>query len=361
MKGTTNAVGMRLTAVLAALFLCVAPAFMPAQRRPAERRAAPHYSAPKAGQGARMRQQQRMNRQPARQNGQFQRQYEGQGGQFQRQPGLFQRQPSQFDQPNRQYQGGNQGEYRTAPAERPYANPEVSRPAFPDGAARDGAYSGVNRTAGEAYAAENYQHRENAGGNRPAQGANRAQPAPANRPAQRPANRPAQPPAAANRYAAPPQRYAAPPQRYAAPPGHLGDWLNQHRNLPVQDQERLLRNSPSFDRLPPDQQQRLVQQLHHLNEMPEPERQRRLAWGEAIERMSPQDRANLNNASRQFADLPPGRKAVVKQAFQDLRTVPVDQRQTVLNSARYQNNFSPQERDILNNFLKVEPYQQPAR
>src|ERR1700722_4488428 len=26
----------------------------------------------------------------------------------------------------------------------------------------------------------------------------------------------------------------------AANPGHLGDWLNQHRNLPVQDQERLL-------------------------------------------------------------------------------------------------------------------------
>ncbi len=361
MKGTTNAVGMRLTALLAALSLCLAPAVMPAQRRPAERRAAPaapRYSAPRADEGARMRQQQRMNRQQARQNGQYQRQYQGQGGQFQRQPSPLQRQPSQFEQPNRQYQGGNQGEYRAAPAERPYANPEVTRPALPDDAARDGAYSGVNRPSGEAYAAVNNQRGANAEGNRSAQGANRAQPAPASRPAQPPANRPAQPPAAANRYAAP-QRYAAP--RYTAPPGHLGDWLNQHRNLPVQDQERLLRNSPSFNRLPQDQQQRLVQQLHRLNQMPEPERQRRLAWGEAIEHMSPQDRTNLNNASRQFADLPPGRKAMVKQAFQDLRTVPADQRQTVLNSARYQNNFSPQERDILNNFLKVEPYQQPAR
>ena len=36
----------------------------------------------------------------------------------------------------------------------------------------------------------------------------------------------------------------------AAPPGHLGDWLNQHQGLPVQDQERLLRNDPSFNRLP---------------------------------------------------------------------------------------------------------------
>ena len=37
----------------------------------------------------------------------------------------------------------------------------------------------------------------------------------------------------------------------AAPPGHLGDWLNQHQGLPVQEQERLLRNDPSFNRLPP--------------------------------------------------------------------------------------------------------------
>ncbi|MGA9062219.1 MAG: hypothetical protein WB341_11200, partial [Terracidiphilus sp.] len=32
----------------------------------------------------------------------------------------------------------------------------------------------------------------------------------------------------------------------ASPPGHLGDWLNRHQSLPVQDQERLLRNDPSF-------------------------------------------------------------------------------------------------------------------
>ena len=43
-----------------------------------------------------------------------------------------------------------------------------------------------------------------------------------------------------------------------APPGHLGDWLNQHRNLPVQEQERMLRGDPSFRRLPPAEQQRVV-------------------------------------------------------------------------------------------------------
>ena len=45
------------------------------------------------------------------------------------------------------------------------------------------------------------------------------------------------------------------------PPGHLGDWLNQHRNLPVQDQERMLRSDPGFNRLPAQEQQRLVNRL----------------------------------------------------------------------------------------------------
>ena len=62
--------------------------------------------------------------------------------------------------------------------------------------------------------------------------------------------------------------YGAQVRPYAgvAPAGHLGDWLNQHRNLPAQEQERVLRSDPSFGRLPPGEQDRLVQQLHHVNQ-----------------------------------------------------------------------------------------------
>ena len=49
----------------------------------------------------------------------------------------------------------------------------------------------------------------------------------------------------------------------------------------------------------------------------------------------------------------------MKNAFHDLSAVPPDQRQTVLNSARYQNQFSPEERGILSNMLRVEPYEPP--
>jgi phage-related protein len=140
----------------------------------------------------------------------------------------------------------------------------------------------------------------------------------------------------------------------------LGEWLNQRRNLPAQEQERMLRGDPNFRRLPPADQQRVVQQLHQVNQMSEEQRQRRLARAELIEHLPPQEQMRINLSARRWATLPAGRQAMMKRAFQDLRAVPLDQRPMVLNSARYQGVFTPEERGILSDLLRVEPYQ-PAR
>jgi phage-related protein len=141
------------------------------------------------------------------------------------------------------------------------------------------------------------------------------------------------------------------------PSSHLGAWLDEHRNLPAPEQERVLRGDPSFMRLPPIEQQRLVEQLHKVNEMSEDQRQRRLARNDMLERLSPQERMQVDNSRRRWATLPPERQALMKNAFHDLRAVPLDQRRTVLNSSRYQGAFTPEERGILADFLRVEPYQ----
>jgi hypothetical protein len=122
----------------------------------------------------------------------------------------------------------------------------------------------------------------------------------------------------------------------------------------------VLRGDPSFHRLPATEQQRVIQQLHEVDRLPEPEQQRRLGRAEMIERLSPQERMQINLSARRWAALPPDRQAIVKRAFQDLRRVPLEQRQTVLDSSRYQGVFSPEERGILSDLLRVEPYQ-PAR
>jgi len=122
----------------------------------------------------------------------------------------------------------------------------------------------------------------------------------------------------------------------------------------------MVRGDPTFNRLGPADQQRVMQQLHQVNQMPEEARERRLARAEMIEHLSPQERMQINVSNRRWASLPPDRQALMKNAFRDLRAVPLDQRQTVLNSSRYQGVFSPDERGILSDFLRVEPYQ-PAR
>lgn len=153
--------------------------------------------------------------------------------------------------------------------------------------------------------------------------------------------------------------YPGTAQQLYAPPGHLGAWLNNHRNLPVQDQERMLRTDPSFNRLPQGEQQRVVNQLQQVNRLPNAQLERRLARAENLERLSPEQRAQVAQSTRRYATLAPDRRAMVSNAFRDLRAVPPDQRSIVLGSSRYQGQFSPEERGILSNMLRVEPYAPP--
>jgi hypothetical protein len=97
-----------------------------------------------------------------------------------------------------------------------------------------------------------------------------------------------------------------------------------------------------------------------VDQLTEEQRQRRLARNEIIQRLSPPERMRINNSARRWTELPTQRQAMMKNTFRDLRAVPPDQRQTVLNSARYQSAFTPEERGLLSDMLRVEPYQ-PAR
>lgn len=144
------------------------------------------------------------------------------------------------------------------------------------------------------------------------------------------------------------------------PPGHLQSWLDAHRNMPLQRQEQLLRSDPSFQHLLPGEQQRLLQQLRDVDRLTDQQRQRRLARAENLERLSPEERMRVNRSAREWTTLPPQRQAVMKDAFHALRAVPPDQREIVLNSQRYRDQFTPQERGILTELLKVEPYEPPT-
>ena len=75
------------------------------------------------------------------------------------------------------------------------------------------------------------------------------------------------------------QPWGGQPQSYRTPTesSTLGAWMEQHRNMPVHEQERQLKADPSFNRLNSGTQQRLLQQLHQMNAMSPEQQQRRAA------------------------------------------------------------------------------------
>jgi hypothetical protein len=106
------------------------------------------------------------------------------------------------------------------------------------------------------------------------------------------------------------------------PPGtptqghHSGQWLSQHRDLPADQQKRLLESDPQFRSLPQSRQQQLQERL----------------------------RGQLNNNMQQ---LPPERRQAVENAIRALRGMPPDARQRAIDSGRF-DQFSEQERGLLN-------------
>lgn len=138
---------------------------------------------------------------------------------------------------------------------------------------------------------------------------------------------------------------------------HLGTWLQRHGNLTPEQQERALESEPGFNRLAPETQQRLVDRLRQLNRMPPNQRQRMVDRIEAMEHLTPQMRQQVRASFQAFHALPVDRQRLMKKAFRDLRDSPPEQRTAMMGSSQFQDQFSPQERNILGNMLSVEPYQ----
>ena len=156
-----------------------------------------------------------------------------------------------------------------------------------------------------------------------------------------------------------PNRPMPPGYRHPIPGAfdHLPEWLASHQNLPIEQEQMLLRSTPAFRQLPAASQQRLLDQLARIHAMSPARRERYLERNEAIERLNPQQREAFQQSVHALSQLPQAHVAAVSQAFRALRRLPPDQRLSQLNAAPYATGLSDQERQILSNLLMVEPYQ----
>jgi hypothetical protein len=154
------------------------------------------------------------------------------------------------------------------------------------------------------------------------------------------------------------------PNRPAVRPGrpaqqredHLQQWMEQHRNLPLNDQMRELDNIPGFRELPQKTQQRYRDEIAKLYNMTPQQRDRILERTEALERLTPEQRQQWNGAVQQFNALPAPRLNLVRTALRHLREMPPAQREEVIDSAPFRSQFSDGERGMLKTLLTGEPY-----
>jgi hypothetical protein len=160
-----------------------------------------------------------------------------------------------------------------------------------------------------------------------------------------------------NRELARPNFQPAPQPQYRPyqPPSqghHSGQWLNRQREMAPDQRRKTLESDPAFRRLPRETQRQYEQRLQRFNSMPQERQQQVLRRMETWEHLTPAQKQDLKGIGQQFNSLPTDRRRAVRNAIETLRAMPPDARQRELQSGRF-NDFSPQERNILNGAARL--------
>jgi Protein of unknown function (DUF3106) len=134
-----------------------------------------------------------------------------------------------------------------------------------------------------------------------------------------------------------------------------GDWLQAHKDLPLDQQLKLLENDPWFKRLPPQRQAALRERLKKFNSLP-PEKREWMAQNlEFLGKLTPQQRQELRDANKQVEGLPADRRVAVHKAVRHLRQMPAPERQQVIQSDRFKTTFSDQEQKLISQLADLNP------
>lgn len=144
--------------------------------------------------------------------------------------------------------------------------------------------------------------------------------------------------------------------QHAHPPG----FFQRLRELPPEDQERVMANDEHFRSLSPDQQQRIQRNLQKWNSLSPEQKQQVRERQEILESLSPAQRQEARALFPRYNHLPPERKQAVMKAFLHMRDLPPARRERFLSSPKVDQRFSPEERDLLRGLGQLLPPRRPG-
>jgi hypothetical protein len=135
----------------------------------------------------------------------------------------------------------------------------------------------------------------------------------------------------------------------------MGDWLQAHKDLPLDQQIKILESEPSFKKLPADRQAALRERLKKFNSLTPDKREQALQRMEFLSKLTPQQRQELRSANEQLKGLPPDRQVAVHTALRHLRQMPPAERQQLIQSDRFRSTFSDQEQKLISQLAEMSP------
>ena len=133
----------------------------------------------------------------------------------------------------------------------------------------------------------------------------------------------------------------------------MGEWLEAHKNLPPDQQMKLLENESSFKKLPPERQNALRERLKKFNSLPQEKREQAFKRMEFLSKLTQQQREQLRDASKQLQGLPQDRQVAVHKALRHLRQMPPQEREQVLQSDHFRSTFSDQEQKLISQLVAL--------
>jgi Protein of unknown function (DUF3106) len=141
----------------------------------------------------------------------------------------------------------------------------------------------------------------------------------------------------------------------------MGDWLQAHKDLPLDQQLKLLESDPKFKKLTPERQAALREQLKKFNSLPPEKRDQALQRMEFLAKLTPTQRQQLRDANQQLKALPPERQVAVHKALRHLRQMPPTERQQVIQSDQFRSTFSDQEQKLISQLAEMAPMEGTAK
>lgn len=136
---------------------------------------------------------------------------------------------------------------------------------------------------------------------------------------------------------------------------HPPAFYKRLRELPPEEQERVLANDERFQKLPLEQQKEIRERLQNWNSLSPEEQERIRVRQEIVSNLTPTQREHARALFQEWRQVDPARRHELRDTFIRMRKLPPTERLQFLSSQEITQRFTPEERRLLEGLSRLLP------